>query len=373
MSASSATAKLFQPIRVGDLTLGHRVVLAPLTRCRADKRGAPTDMGVEYYRQRASVPGTLLISEATYVAPFAQGRSPNAPGVFTEAQIAAWKRIADAVHAQGSFISMQLWGLGRAARLTEIRKEIPDFPYVSASDVPLPGRDDVPRPLSISEIKEYVAAFGQAAQDAVHRAGFDGVEIHAAHGYLLDQFLQESSNKRTDEYGGSIENRCRFVLEVVESVSHAVGLAKTGIRISPWSDFQGMRMPEPLPTFTYLVSCLAEDFSDLAYLHVVEPGISGSTSAPTKPGETNEPLRKIWLPRPLISAGGYTRERALRVAEETGQLIAFGKAFVSNPDLPRRLLEDIPLADWNSDFFYVPEEPRGYIDYPFAQDIVGFP
>ncbi|KAI9058706.1 NADH:flavin oxidoreductase/NADH oxidase [Trametes sanguinea] len=369
MADPGSLPKLFQPIKVGDITLGHRVVFAPLTRFRADRRGVHSDLAVEYYSQRASFPGTLIISEATYVAIFAHGRSLHAPGIYTEDQIAAWKRITDAVHAKGSFIYTQLWGLGRAAEppvLAQLREQDPYFPYVSASDVPLSGRDDVPRPLTIDEIKTYVVAFVQAAQDAVHRAGFDGVEIHAAYGYLLEQFIHEGSNTRTDEYGGSIANRCRFPLEVVDAVSKAIGEQKVGIRISPWSDFQDMKMSDPVPTFTYLISRLRTDHPDLAYVHVVEPGISGASDCSLREGESNEFIRKIWQPRPLISAGGYTRDKALQVAEETGQLIAFGRPFVSNPDLPLRLLKNIPLAPWDRNTFFVPEEPHGYIDYSFA-------
>ncbi|RDX41589.1 NADH:flavin oxidoreductase/NADH oxidase [Lentinus brumalis] len=364
---SPTTNALFQPVRVGEITLGHRVVLAPLTRCRTNNRGVHTELAVEYYAQRASVPGTLLISEATYVSRAAEGRSANAPGVWNEEQVAAWKKVADAVHAKGSYIFMQIWALGRAARLEYIREQDPDFAYVSASDVPLSGREESPRPLAASEIKEYVQAFAQAARNAVVGAGFDGVEIHAAHGYLVDQFTQEMSNKRTDEYGGSIDNRCRFALEIVDAVSQAVGEQKTAIRISPWSTFQDMRMVDPVPTFTYLVTRLAEDHPDLAYLHVVQVGISGGTDMVPAVGESNDFIRKIWLPRPLVSAGGYVREKAMQVAEETGQLIAFGRAFVSNPDLPLRLMKDIPLAAWDRDVFYTPEDPHGYIDYPTAE------
>ncbi|KAI0331395.1 NADH:flavin oxidoreductase/NADH oxidase [Cubamyces sp. BRFM 1775] len=374
MADPTSLPKLFQPTQVGDTLLGHRIVFAPLTRCRANKRGMQTDIGVEYYAQRASFPGTLLISEATYVASFAQGRSPHAPGIFSQEQIASWKRVADVVHAKGSFIFMQIWALGRAARtaaIEELRKEYPDFSCVSASDIPLKDRDDVghPRALTIFEIKEYAEAFAQAARNAVYGAGFDGVEIHAAHGYMIDQFTQEMSNKRTDEYGGSIENRCRFALEIVDAVSDAVGEEKTAIRISPWSDFQDMRMTDPIPTFTYMVSHLVSDYPNLAYLHVVEPGISGGTDGVAHPDESNDFIRKIWLPRPLVSVGGYTRDKALRVAEQTGQLIAFGRAFVSNPDLPGRLLKNISLAEWDRESFYTPEDPHGYIDYPTADEI----
>ncbi|KAI0651098.1 NADH:flavin oxidoreductase/NADH oxidase [Trametes meyenii] len=367
MDHPTTLPKLFQPAQVGNLTLGHRVVLAPLTRCRANRGGVHSAMGTEYYSQRASYPGTLLITEATCIAPFARGRI-HGPGVYTDEQIAAWKPIADAIHARGSFAFMQIWALGRAARVTEIYKDDPDFAYVSASDVPLSGREETPRPLTTAEIKEYVEAFAQAAKNAIERAGFDGIEIHAAHGYLVDQFIQDLANRRTDEYGGSVENRCRFALEIVEAVSRAIGQERTAIRISPWSDFQDMRMSNPVPTFTYLVSRLVADYPKLAFLHLVEPGVSGSMDMISQSGESNEFIRKLWLPRPLVSAGGYTRERALQVADETGQLIAFGRAFVSNPDLPLRILRDIPLTPWDRAVFYTPEEPRGYVDYAFAED-----
>ncbi|KAI0742950.1 NADH:flavin oxidoreductase/NADH oxidase [Daedaleopsis nitida] len=365
-SESAASSALFQPMQVGDMMLAHRVVYAPCTRVRANNQGVHADLAVEHYAQRASVPGTLLISEATYISRAAEGWSAHVPGVWKDEQVAAWKRVADAVHAKGSFIYIQLWALGRAARPAQIREEDPDFAYVSASDVPLTGREDVPRPLTTTEIKEYVAAYAEAARKAVHEAGCDGVEIHGAHGYLIDQFLQDLSNKRMDEYGGSIENRCRFALEVVDAVCQAVGEQKTAIRISPWSTFQDMRMVDPIPTFTYLVSRLATAHPNLGFLHVVEPGLAGGSDIEPQPGESNEFIRKIWLPRPLVSAGGYSREKALRVAEETGQLIAFGRAFISNPDLPLRLQKNIPLQEWDRAVFYVPEDPHGYIDYPFA-------
>ncbi|PIL25340.1 hypothetical protein GSI_13229 [Ganoderma sinense ZZ0214-1] len=360
-------SKLFQPIKVGDITLAHRVVLAPLTRSRANKHGVHGDLAVEYYAQRASTPGSLLISEATYVSYKAEGWGPNVPGIWNEAQMAGWKRVADAVHAKGSYIYMQLWALGRAARVGYLREQDPDYAYVAPSDVPLAGRPDVPRPLTVEEIKEYVAAWAKAARNAVIGAGFDGVEIHGANGYLIDQFTQDTSNTRTDEYGGSIENRCRFALEVVGAVCAAIGESKTGLRLSPWSRFQEMRMTDPVSTFSYLVSRLAEDHPNLAYLHVVNAGFSGDVDSGVMSGESNDFIRKIWHPRPLVAAGGYTRETALRDGE-TGLLIAFGRPWISNPDLPLRLLKDIPLAKWNPADFYTPEEARGYTDYVFAGD-----
>lgn len=243
---TSNTPKLFQPIRVGNVTLAHRVVLAPLTRLRATDAHDPTDIMVDYYAQRASVPGTLLISEATFIAARAGG-SNNVPGIWSSEQIEKWKEVADAVHARGSYIFMQIWALGRAANPDIIAS--PDsvsnpggpYPYISASDIQLTNKPVPPRALTDAEVKEYIELFGQAAKNAVFGAGFDGVEIHGAHGYLVDQFLQDVSNKRTDEWGGSVEKRSRFPLEVIKSIVNAVGEERTAIRLSPFSYFQGKR------------------------------------------------------------------------------------------------------------------------------------
>ncbi|KAJ7155046.1 NADH:flavin oxidoreductase/NADH oxidase [Mycena filopes] len=321
MSAS----KLFEPIKVGDVELQHRIVLAPLTRYKADAAHVPyIPLVSDYYAQRASKPGTLLITEATYIAARAGG-FPNIPGIWSPAQIQAWKAVTDAVHAKGSFIFIQLWGLGRAADPEQLKSEDPSFAFVSASDVPLRGHVGTPRPLTVPEIKEYVALWAQAAKNAIE-AGFDGVEVHSANGYLLDQFLQDMSNKRTDEYGGSVENRARFTLEVVDAVVAAIGAPRTSIRLSPWSPFQEMGMSDPLPTFSYVVSQVAARHTDLAYLHLVEPRINGNVNREEVLGahETNEPLHALWAPRPLIRAGAFTRESALEAAE-SGDLIAFGR------------------------------------------------
>ncbi|OJT02513.1 hypothetical protein TRAPUB_6930 [Trametes pubescens] len=347
LSTSQATAKLFQPIRVGDITLGHRVVLAPLTRCRASSAHVHGDLAVEYYAQRASVPGTLLIAEGTFIAPQA---------------------VVNAVHARGSFIYLQLWALGRAADVDQLKAEDPDFAHVGPSAIALKDSKSSPRALTIPEINEYVEWYGKAAFNAVYGAGFDGVEIHGANGYLVDQFLQDVSNERTDEYGGSIENRIRFALEVVDAVVKAVGAKKSAIRLSPWSEFLDMRMKDPIPTFSNLVTRLREQYPDLAYIHVVEPGVLGFIDVEQRKEESNDFIRDIWLPRLLISAGRYDRETAIAHADKTGELIAFGRRFIANPDLPRRLLKNLPLAFWDRQLFYLPEEPHGYIDYPFAED-----
>jgi len=258
-----ATPKLFQPIHFGNVTLQHRVVMAPLTRFRGNNKHTHTDLAVEHYTARASVPGTLIISEATFIAHKASGNSFNAPGIWSDEQIAAWKRVrpilgpspsnalthtttcrvTDAVHAKGSYMYLQLWALGRTASPEQLKREDPSFEYVSAGSVPLPTSIDddddetpppTPRALTKAEIGEYVQLYATAARDAVERAGFDGVEVHGANGFLIDQFLKETSNDRTDEYGGSPEKRAHFALEVVAAVSAAVGEERVGLRLSPW-------------------------------------------------------------------------------------------------------------------------------------------
>ncbi|KAJ7620054.1 NADH:flavin oxidoreductase/NADH oxidase [Roridomyces roridus] len=359
-----STPKLFQSTRVGDIELAHRVVFAPTTRLRADSHHVLLPHVAEYYGQRASTSGSLLISEAAFIAARAGGYT-NPPGIWSDEQIAAWKKVTDAVHAKGSYMFLQLWALGRAAEPAVLAAE--GLPFVSASNIPA-GTGEVPRPLSVEEIQEYIQLYATAASNAVHKAGFDGVEIHGANGYLLDQFLHDRSNVRTDTYGGSIENRVRFPLEVVEAVVNAVGETKTGFRISPWGTFNDMQFDEPKPTFTHLVTELRDRFPKLAYLHVVEPRVDGTTTVDVKAGYSNDFIREIWGSRPLISAGGYNRETALAAAEEKGDLIAFARPYIANPDLPYRLLHGIALAVGNRALYYAPGsiDPAGYTDYPFA-------
>lgn len=356
--------KLFQPVKVGQHWLGHRVVMAPLTRYRANKEHVHGDLAVTYYSQRATIPGTLLISEAAFISAKAGGFD-NVPGIWNDEQVAGWKPITDVVHAKGSRIFCQLWALGRGAIPEVLDRE--GLPYVSSGDKRLMRELRTPRPLTIPEIKEYVDMYGNAARCAV-RAGFDGVEIHGANGYLVDQFTQDVSNNRTDEYGGSIENRCRFALEVVDAIASAIGADKTAIRFSPWGQFNDMLMADPRPTFGYLVSELAKRHPDLAYIHVVEPRAHGDLDRDVQPGESNVFLRDIWKPRPYIAAGNYTRETAFEDADKYGDLIAFGRLFIPNPDLPLRLAKNLPIAKGSRDLYYVPEEPHGYIDYPFSDD-----
>ncbi|KAF7433608.1 hypothetical protein PC9H_005569 [Pleurotus ostreatus] len=383
-TSSTPTPNLFQQVDVGRLTLRHRLALAPLTRFRADTAHVPLlPIASEYYAQRGSTPGTLLITEATLVGPQAGGYS-NLPGIWSDTQIAAWKKITTAVHARGSYMYLQIWALGRTADPGFLSAAGLDL--VSASGIPLSYQPTpVPRALTIAEIKEYVQLFAKAASNAVYLAGFDGVEIHGANGYLVDQFLQDMSNKRTDEYGGSPENRARFGLEILEAVAKEIGADRMGIRISPWGKYQDMGMADPKPTYTYFVEQMKERFPVMAYLHVTEPrvgaelGLEGADGKERAEGsisteEENDFLRRIWSPRPFITAGGYTRELAIKAAER-GDIIAVGRYFLANPDLPLRWKEDLPLNSYDRSTFYVPGDVsgKGYSDYPFIDGTTSIP
>lgn len=362
---------LFQPKQLGDLTLKHRVVVAPCTRLRANIKGVQPDWAADYYGQRATTPGTLIITEATYIHGKAGG-SKHVPSLETEEQLAAWEKVTDAVHSKGSYIFVQIWALGRTASPDVIASE--GYSFVAPSSIGLKTRPSpqLPRPLTIPEIKEYVKLFAKAAHDAVNIAGFDGIELHAANGYLVDQFFQPCSNQRTDEYGGSIENRNRFGLEIIDAICKAIGPHKVGIRLSPWSHFQEMGMDDPIPQFSHLVQKIVENHPDMAYIHVVEPRVNGSEDRNLDTvgnHECNDFLRKIWSPRPFISAGGFTKETAIKTCAEKGDLVAFGRPFIANPDLPLRFFTDTPLNPYDRKTFYVYESKTGYNDYPFAEGL----
>ncbi|KAG6855610.1 hypothetical protein H0H87_000286, partial [Tephrocybe sp. NHM501043] len=324
---------LFQPATIGALTLSHRIVLAPLTRFRANSAHVPVlPLVKEYYAQRSTTPGTLLITEGTNVSPNALG-TKNDPGLWNDEQAQAWKEITDAVHANGSYIFLQLSAYGRSAQSTYLASQEPPLPYVGPSPIPLSTRDGPPpRELTTSELHEYVQSYVQAAILAVEKAGFDGVEVHNGNGYFLDTFLQESSNQRTDEYGGSVEGRSKFGLEIVDAVANAIGASRTGVRVTPWNTFQDMGIADPVPQFTHFVSTLKVRQPHLAYLHLLEPRISGDTEHdPGTREESNDFLRDIWRPLPLIVAGGFTRATAIAESEKNpNELIAFGRSYLSN-------------------------------------------
>jgi NADPH2 dehydrogenase len=339
--------------------------MAPLTRFRADDNHVPLPFVGTYYAQRGSVPGTLLITEATFITKRAGGY-PNVPGIYNQDQIAAWRKVTDAVHAKGSFIYCQLWALGRTANAEFCKAQ--GIEIVSSSPTPLDSEHVVPKEMTHEEIKAFVADYAQAARNAIE-AGFDGVEIHGANGYLIDQFIQDNCNRRTDEYGGSVENRSRFGLEVAKAVVDAVGADKVGIRLSPFSTFQGMKMADPIPQFSHILKGLKE--LKLSYVHLVESRVSGN--ADIESTEKVDFAIDIWgNTSPVLIAGGFTASSALRAVDEeyTDKNIAivFGRYFISTPDLPFRIQKGIDLADYDRNTFYNPKSEKGYIDYPFSSE-----
>lgn len=379
----AANERLFSPVKLGNLTLAHRIALAPLTRFRADDEHVPLDIVAEYYAQRASTPGTLLIAEATFIGPRASGIA-NAPGVWSPRQIAAWKKVTDAVHAKGCFIFLQLWALGRRADADLLaREEGGPYPVVSASAVPeAPGRP-VPQALTPDQIRVFVDDYASAARNAVFQAGFDGVEMHGANGYLIDQFLQESCNRRTDEYGGSVENRSKFALEVTNAVIQAVGgdSKKVAMRLSPWSSTDGSivdadHQDAVTAQFTNVIAGLKK--LDLAYLHLVESRVAGTDAGNAIYHNftgRNDPFVALWASdstTPIVLAGGFTPESARKVVAEhyprENVCIAFGRYYISTPDLPFRLRRGLELNPYDRSTFYKAKSPDGYIDYPFSKE-----
>ncbi|ORZ07417.1 hypothetical protein BCR42DRAFT_472297 [Absidia repens] len=382
MTVTATKPALFSAIKVGQHALHHRLVLAPLTRSRADpKSGVPSDDASVYYQQRATE-GGLLITEATSISPSCGGY-PGSPGIYSQDHIRAWKNVTTAVHEKKGVIFLQLWHPGRATfsfalpktSATSDGKVAP----VSASDIAIQGDSpfgmpyEKPRPLTVDEIKNIAQDFVQAAKKAID-AGFDGVEIHSANGYLLDQFINTSSNKRSDIYGGSIENRGRFPLQVVDAVSKAIGADRTAIRFSPYSGFQDMKDDTPVATWSYLVQQLEKTHPNLAYLHFVEPrvqllddGIDENDPAQdSDEHETLQYFRALWS-GPFVSAGNYTysAQSAYDRAESSpNNLVAVGRAFISNPDLVERFRNHLKLTPYNRNTFYSPG-PEGYIDYPY--------
>lgn len=320
----------------------------------------------EHYEQRACVKGTLIVSEATIIAKNCIGAN-NAPGIWSEAQVAAWKEVTAAVHAKGCVIYCQIWHQGRAANPKLL--EAQGSKLLSASAVPISPQHQTPEAMSEEEVEEAIADYAKAAKNAI-AAGFDGVEIHGANGYLPDQFLQTTCNKRTDRWGGSIENRARFHLEVTKAVADAVGADRTAMRLSPYSDFQGMLMDEPEPTFEYLLGQLKP--MGLAYLHLIEARIKGNDDADCGGQKNVSWMVKQWdNASPVVLAGGFKPLSAKEAVDETYKqydvIIAFGRYFVSTPDLVFRIREEVELTPYDRSVFYTPKLPQGYIDYPYSE------
>ncbi|AUT04397.1 alkene reductase [Nostoc sp. CENA543] len=352
---------LFTPVQLGSYTLPNRIVMAPMTRLRAIDN-IPNALMAEYYAQRASA--GLIVTECTAISPLSLGYI-NCPGIYTDAQIDGWRLVTDAVHEQGGRIFVQLWHSGRVAHPALLGGELPVAPSaiagVGSLHTPI-GKValETPHALEITEIGEIVEQFRQGAVNAL-AAGFDGVELHGAFGYLIDQFIQDGSNQRTDEYGGSVENRSRFVLEVVEAVSGVLGGGRVGIKLSPSNTFYGMSDSNPKETFTYVVKALNP--FDLAYVHMMEPNeVDLSTREVMNPVTPH--FRQIFQGT-LITNGGYDHETADNIlSKNDADLVSFGKLFIANPDLPQRFKLNAELNTPDPRTFYG-AEATGYTDYPF--------
>lgn len=363
---------LFQPIRLGALELKHRVVMAPLTRMRAHEPGnIPHALNAQYYGQRAS-DGGLQITEATDISPQARGYR-RVPGVFTPEQVAGWKTVTQAVHEKGGLIVNQIWHVGRVSH-SSLQ---PGYArIVGPSAIAAPGEIsdangesvpfETPRALELDEIATIQADFVQAAINA-RSAGFDAVELHGANGYLIDQFLNNGSNARTDRYGGSIENRARFLLEVVDAVAAAIGADRVGVRLSPWSGILGMVDSDGVSLWQHVISELGK--RKIAYLHLIEPRADFTNDE--KPLNMSAPdvasLFKKTFNGPTVSAGGYQPDTArAAIASGKADAIAFGRPFIANPDLPDRLRTNAPLNRHVRATFYG-GDAIGYTDYPFLE------
>lgn len=360
---------LFTPITMGPFKLEHRVVMAPLTRMRSSEGNVPNQLMAQYYAQRATQ-GGLIIAEATPVSPYGFGYA-GSPGIFTQAQVDGWRQVVKAVHDKGGIIFLQLWHVGRQSHpLLQPGNVDPVAPSALQAEGDAyaqsgPVAFSMPRALALEEIPSVVESFRVGASMA-REAGFDGVEIHGANGYLPDQFLQDGTNKRTDSYGGSIENRARFMLEITRAAVSVWGQGRVGVRLSPSSSYGSMHDSDPKSTFGYVAKQL--DTLGLAYLHVVEPRIKGNETI----DEHAEPIAVQYLRTVfsglIIAAGGFHLENAeALLSQREADMVAFGRAFIANPDLPRRLRDELPLNAYDRDTFYG-GNAKGYTDYPFVDE-----
>jgi len=363
------TIGLFSPLDTGLGLLAHRVVMAPLTRMRAARPGnEPVAINAAYYGQRAT-PGGLIIAEAAPISASGRGM-PGTPGLHSPAQLEGWRAVTQAVHARGGLIVAQLWHVGRISHSSH---QPGGAPPVAPSAIAAVGQAmdsdfgrapfETPRALATGELPGVIADYAQAAANA-RDAGFDGVEIHAANGYLLEQFLQTRSNQRTDAYGGSIANRARLLIEVGRAVCGVWDASRVGVRLSPWGVANDSGEADPMPLYGHAVSALAG--LGLGYLHLIEPRASGAGQAEVDhqgvPSAARM-MRPLW-PRVLIAAGNFRKHSAeAAIAGGDADAIAFGRLFISNPDLPDRLRHDAPLTPYDRTTFYGGGE-RGYTDYP---------
>lgn len=362
-TTDTSSMPLLRPLPLGDLSLPHRIVMAPMTRNRAGDGHAPRDMNVTYYRQRASA--ALILTEATPVEPRGHGYV-DIPGMYTERQEEGWRLVVESVHDEGGRIFQQLWHAGRIGHTANLPDEASETVAPSAvrpeGEIPTPdGMQPLPRPRALEgdEITGVVERFRAAAERA-RRAGFDGVELHGANGYLVDQFLRDGSNHRDDRFGGPVENRARFLLEVTRALIGVWGEGRVGVRLSPLNPFNDMQDSDPERTFVHAAGRLGE--LGIAYLHVVEPDAdAASHDGPEHPVVTG--MREAFGGTVMLN-GGYDREAGNRAVEAgRADLVSYARLFLANPDLPRRFAGDLPLNEPDPDTFYGGGE-EGYIDYP---------
>jgi N-ethylmaleimide reductase len=357
---------LFTSLRLGIMQLPNRIVMAPLTRMRAGSGNVPTALNAEYYAQRSSA--GLIISEGTAISPQAQGY-PNAPGIYTAAQIAGWRIVTDGVHASGGHIVMQIAHNGRNSHSSLMADgATPVAPSAVLATIPALTKDfqqvaaERPRPLETSEIAVVVRAFRQAALNAIE-AGFDGVELQGANSHLIEQFLENGTNRRTDAYGGSIENCARFLFEIVDEATAAIGADRLGVRLSPFGQYGGIHDSHPLELFSFVIRELSN--RRIAYLHLIEARGSeiGLTDELHKDAVNNATLFRPFFDGPLISAAAYTPESAAEAIDKKhADAIAFGRLFIANPDLVERIKENKPLNPPDRSTFYG-GGAHGYTDY----------
>ncbi|KAK9167768.1 hypothetical protein Scep_002959 [Stephania cephalantha] len=359
-----ATIPLLTPHKMGKFNLSHRIVLPPLTRNRSFNN-IPQPHAAVYYSQRAT-DGGLLIAEATGVSDTAQGY-PSTPGIWTKEQVEAWKPIVDAVHEKGGIFFCQIWHVGRVS--TYDYQPNGQAPISCTDKGVTPGLDGVdwspPRRLKTEEIPLIINDFRLAARNAIE-AGFDGVEIHGANGYLIDQFMKDQVNDRTDDYGGNLQNRCRFPLEIVKAVTEEIGSDKVGMRLSPFANYMETDDSNPEALSLYMAESL--NTYGLLYLHVIEPRMVRIGDRLESPYSLR-PLRNAFKGT-FIAAGGYRRDEGNKAVDENyADLIAYGRLFLANPDLPKRFELDAPLNKYNRSTFYIPDPVVGYTDYPFLEQL----
>jgi N-ethylmaleimide reductase len=358
---------MFTPVNLGSIQLKNRLVMAPLTRMRAVAGDVPNPLAKTYYAQRASA--GLIITEATQISALGKGY-PATPGIYSPEQTAAWKEIVDAVHAKGGVIVAQLWHVGRISHSSLHPEEgVPEAPSAIAAAGQTYGADwklhdyEVPKAMSLEDIARLLREFEIAAQNA-KAAGFDGIEIHSANGYLLDQFLQDKTNQRNDQYGGSIENRLRLLGEVIEVVSKVFTSDRVGVRLSPYGTFNDMSDSDPVALFTAAIEKL--NAYGLAYVHMIEPratSAGGGEQVNEDAPITSELFRKAYQGK-FITAGGYDQAMGEKVLEEgMADAVAYGRLYISNPDLAERFEKNAPLNPYNRATFYGGNEV-GYTDYP---------